>query len=352
MHIVHASDLHLDSPLRGLPRCRKLELDAFRHATRRVLKRLVTLCRERRAAALLLCGDLVDGFNRNHGTGLYFVEQMLKLESLQTQVVCVRGNHDAASRIVQSWLLPHFVRELGLARPETLRFESLGLAVHGASYAHRHTLQSLLASYPDPQVQCTNIGLLHTSLEAGKSHQQYAPCTVHQLKQQGYDYFALGHAHTHQIVSARPWIVYSGTPQGRTIREPGARGAVVVKVGQAGVGEVRFEPLDVVRFTCLNLRFEQTLSLDDVLARVAEASCASLSAPTPEAWVVRLTLAGVTAIGPLLSLPAPRRRLVLERAVEAAGKRPVLLESAWAEMDTPFGLRFRLDGVSETRDVL
>ena len=172
INIVHASDLHLDSPLRRLPRCQDVDLDAYRNASRRALKRLVKLCELRRAAVLLLCGDLVDGSNRNHRTGLYFVEQMLTLESSRTQVVYIRGNHDAVSRIVRSWLLPGFVTALGLAGPETLRLDSLGLSMHGASYTHRHIVEALLTSYPEPQPGHVNVGMLHISLDAGESHVQ------------------------------------------------------------------------------------------------------------------------------------------------------------------------------------
>src|SRR2546427_294312 len=58
MKIVHASDLHLDSPLVGLERYEGAPVEAIRGATRRAFENLVTVCLEEHAALLLLARDL------------------------------------------------------------------------------------------------------------------------------------------------------------------------------------------------------------------------------------------------------------------------------------------------------
>src|SRR5688572_17676287 len=99
MKFVHAADLHIDSPLRGLERYEGAPVDVVRGATRRALENLVDLCVSEGAAFLLLAGDMFDGDWRDYGTGLYFVSQMVRLRQAQIPVYLVRGNHDAASQV-------------------------------------------------------------------------------------------------------------------------------------------------------------------------------------------------------------------------------------------------------------
>src|SRR5215470_1231925 len=102
MKIVHAADLHLDSPLRGLERYEGAPVERIRGATRRALENLVALCIEEQAALLLIAGDLYDGTWKDYATGLFFTAQLARLRAVGTQVVLVRGNHDAASNITRS----------------------------------------------------------------------------------------------------------------------------------------------------------------------------------------------------------------------------------------------------------
>src|SRR5262245_40932061 len=111
MKIVHAADIHLDSPLRGLVRYEGAPVERIRGATRRALENLVGLCEQEQAGLLLIAGDLFDGDWRDYSTGLFFVAQMARLRQAGTQVVMLRGNHDAESQIARSLRLPENVRE-------------------------------------------------------------------------------------------------------------------------------------------------------------------------------------------------------------------------------------------------
>jgi DNA repair exonuclease SbcCD nuclease subunit len=61
MKFVHAADLHIDSPLRGLERYEGAPAELIRRATRRALEHLFKLCLEEDAKLLVLSGDLYDG---------------------------------------------------------------------------------------------------------------------------------------------------------------------------------------------------------------------------------------------------------------------------------------------------
>ena len=54
MKFVHAADLHIDSPLRGLDRYPGAPVEQIRGATRRALENLVSLCLTEEVDLLLL----------------------------------------------------------------------------------------------------------------------------------------------------------------------------------------------------------------------------------------------------------------------------------------------------------
>src|SRR5690606_14886275 len=58
MRVIHAADLHIDSPLRGLGRIEGAPVDDIRLATRRAFSRLVDTCLEDQASLLILAGDV------------------------------------------------------------------------------------------------------------------------------------------------------------------------------------------------------------------------------------------------------------------------------------------------------
>ena len=117
MKFVHAADLHIDSPLRGLERYEGAPVDLVRGATRRALENLVALCLAENAAFLLLAGDIFDGDWKDYGTGLFFVAQMARLREAGSPVYLVRGNHDAASQVTRYLVYPDNVHELSAPPP-------------------------------------------------------------------------------------------------------------------------------------------------------------------------------------------------------------------------------------------
>ncbi len=250
MKFVHAADLHIDSPLRGLSRYEGAPAERLRAATRHALENLVALCIEEQAAFLLLAGDVFDGGWKDFSTGLFFAAQMSRLREANIPVVIVRGNHDAASAITKSLTLrlPDNVKELSSKKPETIELAAAGVCVHGQSFPQRATTDDLAARYPDAVSGAFNIGLLHTCVEGREGHDAYAPTSLETMRAKGYDYWALGHVHAREVLSQEPWIVFPGNLQGRHAKETGPKGASIVTVLDGAVKSVEHRALDVVRW--------------------------------------------------------------------------------------------------------
>lgn len=274
MKLVHAADLHIDSPLRGLERYEGAPVERIRQASRRAVENLIALCIEEEASLLVLAGDIFDGDWRDYGTGLFFARQLARLREAGVSAVMVRGNHDAVSQVTKNLRLPDDVRELGSRKPETVVYESLGIAVHGQSYAGRTVDADLTLGYPAPLPGLVNIGLLHTSLTGREGHADYAPTTPDRLRALRYDYWALGHVHQREVVDRDPWIVFPGNLQGRHVKEQGSKGASLVEIAGGRVTSVEHRALDVVRFAQEAVDLTDVDHVDDALevarARVEE----------------------------------------------------------------------------------
>jgi DNA repair exonuclease SbcCD nuclease subunit len=271
MKFVHAADIHLDSPLRGLERYEGCPAEEIRGATRRALENLVDLCLVEGAELLVIAGDLYDGDWKDYNTGLFFVHQVTRLTRAGVKVVWVRGNHDAASQITRRLSLPDGAFELSARRPQTLEFGELGVALHGQSYAKRDVSADLAAGYPEPRSGLFNLGVLHTALDGREGHDSYAPCSASGLVERGYDYWALGHVHRREIVCRDPWIVFPGNPQGRHARETGAKGANLVTVEDGSVSALEERELDVVRWAECAIDTTEAASAHEVVERVRSA---------------------------------------------------------------------------------
>ncbi|HRI07815.1 MAG TPA: DNA repair exonuclease [Nannocystaceae bacterium] len=296
MRVVHAADLHIDSPLRGLGRIEGAPVDDIRLATRKAFRRLVDLCLDESAQLLLLAGDVFDGEWRDFNTGLFFVRELSRLREVGTRVVMVRGNHDAESVLSRSIPLPDHVSTLAADAPETLIFDDLGVAVHGQSYVTRSVEENLAEAYPAKIDGLCNIGLLHTNAVGAAEHGNYAPCTVGQLVGHGYDYWALGHVHRREVLSSEPWVVYPGNLQGRHARETGPKGCAVLTIDDARIRAVDHRDVDVVRWAQVSASADAARSADDLLDQVRRGLQSAAAGADGRPLLARVVVDGATPL--------------------------------------------------------
>lgn len=312
---LHAADLHIDSPLRGLSRYVGAPVERLRNATRRALENLVDLALAEKVHFVLLAGDLYDRDWPDFHTGLFFRAQMVRLGRAHISVFIVQGNHDAQGTITRELPLPEHVKVFSSRSAETVHLPALGVAVHGRSFPQREVPEDLVPHYPDALPGQFNIGLLHTSLTGASGHDTYAPTDIPTLKAKGYDYWALGHVHTRAVVCASPRMVFPGNLQGRHANETGPKGCELVTVN-GGQMEARFVPLDVVRWHQLSVPLDGV----DTLAQASQVITTALEQATVGAGdrlhALRIRLTGRTA----LHTTEAEQPGTLEAAVHAAAQ--------------------------------
>ena len=323
---IHAADVHLDSPLRGLARYESAPAESIRDACRRAFENLVHQAIVEKASFVLLAGDLYDGDWKDYSTGIFLSRQIGRLGQHNIPVVSVAGNHDAANRMTKALDTPTNLKTLSSHKVETIRLNEFGVAIHGQSFATRHVDKNLAMDFPAAEPEFFNIGLLHTSIDGREGHAVYAPCTLDDMRSKGYQYWALGHVHRQEFVSEDPWIVFPGCIQGRHIRETGAKGCVLVTVEDSAVAAVERCPLDVLRWVDCSIDITDTTELREVfeLARLSIESHSAAADGRPIAMRIRFT--GATSISSKLSA-FPER---FEQQVKAIGAE-VAGDELWIE---------------------
>lgn len=245
---LHAADIHLDSPLKGLESYPDAPVEQIRSATRRAFDNMVNLATEEQVSFVLLAGDISDGDWKDYNTGLFFAQRMGRLREAGIKVFVVSGNHDAVSAITKALKPPDNVHFFPKNKPESKYLEHLGVIIHGQSYKKRDVHEDLAAQYPQAETGFFNIGLLHTALTGRSGHEPYAPTNLNVLKSKGFDYWALGHVHQREIVSKEPWVVFPGNIQGRNVKEIGAKGCTLVHVDEGQISEVEHRDVDILRW--------------------------------------------------------------------------------------------------------
>ena len=317
MKFIHTADLHLDSPLRGLSAYADAPAERLRTATRDAFHNLVTQAIDEQVDFMVIAGDVYDGDWKDFNTGLFFIRQMGRLRHADIPVYLLYGNHDADSEMTRGLELPDNVHVFSSRKAETFRIESRKVALHGRSFKVAATTENLLPGYPQPVAGWLNIGVLHTALEGNAEHARYAPCSVAELQAKGYQYWALGHVHEHWVQRGDVTIAYPGNLQGRHIREPGARGALLVTAEEGAVTAVERLEVDVLQWHTLEIDVSAAPDLRSAVCRVGQAMEQLLeSTPTDLPLAVRVVFKGCSAVhAQLMADEGQLRQEVIAQAV-------------------------------------
>ena len=292
---LHAADLHLDSPLVGLSGRAADFASRVDRASRRAFDGLVDLAIAEACRFVVLAGDVFDGDLREYRTGLFFLGGMSRLRDAGIPVYMIAGNHDAENRFFDKLVHSDNVHRYDHRRSHTFTLDDLGVAIHGRSFGQRDVVENIALGYPPPHPTYFNVGVLHTACQGREGrHARYAPCSVEQLVNHGYDYWALGHVHARQVLHERPHVVYPGNIQGRSIRETGSKGATIVHVAEGAVVGLQHHDLDDVRWIDEDVDVVDATGEDDVRARVLPVLETIVAAAGDRAIALRLRLRGRT----------------------------------------------------------
>ena len=297
---VHAADLHLDSPFRGLgSRIPDDVAEILRNATFDAYDRIVSLCIEENVDALVIAGDVYDHETRSFRAQYRFIEGLNKLSEAGINSYICHGNHDPLDGWQSKLDFPEGCYRFG-TKPESYPLREAHpeeVLIHGISYPTRVVQNNLIPGFSDLKKAQFNIGLIHANVDSDPNHDPYAPCTLDDLRQTGYDYWALGHVHTRKILNKElPAVIYPGNPQGRHINEDGPRGVYLVEVDHNGNIETEFRSMDLVRWNRITIDGSALETDQSLLDSLGAGFTDSLTQSEGRSVVTRVEITGPSPI--------------------------------------------------------
>ena len=227
IRILHAADLHLDSPFEGLDRQRAA---LRRREQRRLIERITALAVERKADILLFSGDLFD-------TSAAFLETASCLEAalrtVRIPVFIAPGNHDYYAK-GSPWTLMQLPENVHIFDGSTItckELPKLHCRVWGAAFTDRRSGPMLEGFEAAKDGQTLDILCIHGELD-GAPDSPYNPISREQLLRSGMDYVALGHVHTAgvPIRVGDCFCAWPGCAEGRGFDETGDKGVLYIEL--------------------------------------------------------------------------------------------------------------------------
>ena len=224
LKILHAADLHLDSPFEGLSAGKAA---IRRKEQRELLARLADLAVTEQVDLVLLAGDLLDSSNTYYETG----EELIRaLRGIPAPVFISPGNHDwySAKSPYARLRLPENVHVFTEQSIRSVVLPELRTRVYGAAFTEP-SCHSLLEGFRCEKVEgMYNILCLHG--DALVKDSKYNPVTEQQLELSKLDYAALGHIHKASglLRAGSTWYSWPGCPEGRGFDETGEKTVNIV----------------------------------------------------------------------------------------------------------------------------
>jgi DNA repair protein SbcD/Mre11 len=292
---VHAADLHLDSPFRGVSILDPSIVNTLRDSTFNAYRSLIDLCIERQAAFLLVAGDVYDAEDRSLRAQLRFRDGLVRLAEKGIRAFVVHGNHDHCGTAASAIRWPENVHIFDHHKMESRVVTVNGApaaVVYGLSHGRKSESENLAKRFRPSDMVLFGIGLLHCNVGANTGHEPYAPCELSDLLDVRLDYWALGHVHERRSLCGAPHVLYPGNIQGRHFREAGERGCFLVTVEGTEVANVEFCPLDSVRWLEASVDIGGIATIDELDRSVMETIQGLVRKSEGRAIVCRLNVEG------------------------------------------------------------
>ena len=321
VRFIHAADLHLGSPIRGLSALSDEWATRLQTAIPEAYDRVIEAALTREVDFVVLAGDLFDTSSVSYCDYLRFFEGLEKLHAAGIPAYLIAGNHDpytAWARNVSR--LPESAHMMGVGVPTFELYERDGeplCLVGGRSYysqawpldmgvadgiTRENAVGALSEAHPNAADAPFSIGIIHTGFEVDASK---AVVSEDFLLAQDIDYWACGHLHRHMVrpIADDPRIVFPGSIQGRELKESGEHGCYLVELEEGLSPRLEFVPTASVAFHSFDVDISECRTLSDVERVVKEELFRESSHDYCSDMVAHVNLVGETDLHGYLRKP-------------------------------------------------
>jgi exonuclease SbcD len=312
---IHASDLHLDRPPRGLSEVPDHLRSALIDAPYRAAERVFDAAIAQHADFVVLAGDVLDPLMGGPRGVIFLQTQFERLRAAGVSVYWAAGAVD------------HFERWLELPMPgNVLRFP-LGRVQRVVHHRDNEPIAQLLGisvgergKIRTADFQPDRSGLFALAVA-------YGIVDSEAVLERSINYWALGGEHERRGVATGPLTAhYCGTSQGRRPQESGPRGCTLVQVDDAMQCRTSFIVTDAVRFHGERVVVGEGTTNEQLYQVLDERTRELLSDAFGPQWLIEWTVSGCPRLAVELDRGKLAGELTTRLRADHGGKRP----SAWS----------------------
>ena len=318
---IHAADLHLGAPFRGLRAVSESWAKRLLSAIDEAYDRVIDAACAREVDFVVIAGDVFDLAKPSYGEYLHFFEGLRRLEEAGIPAYLVTGNHDPYTSWSRNFpSMPENAVMLPADQPGFALYRRDGrpmCLIGGRGYynqtwpaseciaegiTRQAAIEALAPVAPDAAEAPFGVGVLHTGLHLDKVK---APVEPRRLLASGMDYWALGHIHSRYAYPSEddPRLVFSGCIQGRDIKETGDHGAYCVTLREGARNEIEFIPTASVVWQRLGVDVSDCQTVSGICDRVMRELFRVNGESKCEQMVTRVKLQGATPLHETLGRP-------------------------------------------------
>jgi DNA repair protein SbcD/Mre11 len=295
---IHMGDVHLDTPFQSTDEEMRIMLKRSLYDTFQIV---INMAIQRDVDAILIAGDLFDSENLSFFSQKFLLSMFKLLKDRNIQVYYTPGNHDPIGYNILNIPWPDNVHIFSSAEPTTLpvkdKYGNNIAFITGVGHENATEGRNLAAVFPDAKECLPNIALLHCMVLDGGNpglHDRYAPCTLSDIENKGYVYWALGHIHKRREICKSPVVVYPGNIMGRNPKEEGLKGVYYVEI-ENGLVNTKFYPVAPVCWLTIEVDGLEDIGnlyeLENRLKQLVENRINSINAHNIK-FVIRIILKG------------------------------------------------------------
>lgn len=271
---IHAADLHLDSPFKGLQNTPEHIFQEIKESTFHALDKLVAIAINKQVDFILIVGDLFDNEKQSLKAQIKLRRAFEELKQHEISVYLSYGNHDFISGNVHGVIYPDNVHIFPNETVSHFTFQKDGIKlanIYGFSYEKRAVMEEKAKEYKIENHEIPyHIAMLHGSVRSNTDHDVYAPFQLTDLLVENFDYWALGHIHKREVLKENPPIVYPGNIQGRNRKETGMKGCYFVELNEVG-SNLTFIPVQQIVFQEIKVDLTLCQTIHDAEAEIEKA---------------------------------------------------------------------------------
>lgn len=289
---IHASDFHLERPLQDILDLPEHLRSSLAEAPWKAAEAVFEHAIIENVDFVLFAGDLLNPTACGAAGTAFLLEQFEALAERDIQVYWASGEADDMTRWPEAVSLPKNVRVFSDKEAETIiyRRHDVALATIIGRSSNGNEMIHAAEFANDPQDGFV-IAVAHGIADSEDLASEHA------------DYWALGGKHQSDILRTdEPAIRYCGSPQGRSMQEPGEHGFVLVDVDAQQNLQIHSIGIDIVRYSTQEIDADDVAlgrDLRQLLAkRVARVQSEGAGRHVLVKWRVHLDLENASLVGP------------------------------------------------------